>query len=262
MKFLKSAIFSITVLSLQTSQGGEMDRFEKHRDCPGGQPSENATDKPAAIYKDREWMTVREWCRRFQQNLQHDDRTTSRVLFFGDSITEGWRDQAHDVWLEFFADLDPLQLGIGGDQTQQLLWRIENGELDGTKAEIVVLLIGVNNLGFGGWNEADTVLGIEKVALTITKRLKGVEVLLLKILPAMADPNDPFRKKIQQANHLISNINLKRVTVAGVGEAITDENGRITLETTYDYLHPNRQGYLNLAGKIREQILILKSKRQ
>jgi len=73
------------------------------------------------------------------------------VLFVGDSITDGWRNEAKGakaIWDREFAPHGAANFGIGGDRTQHVLWRLENGELDGIKPKVVVLMIGTNNTGF------------------------------------------------------------------------------------------------------------------
>jgi hypothetical protein len=86
------------------------------------------------------------------------------VLFLGDSITAGWRG-AKEVWDKAFGAYKTANFGIGGDRTQHVLWRITNGELDGIKPKVVVLMIGTNN---SGSDEAD---GIAKGVTAIVKAI-------------------------------------------------------------------------------------------
>src|SRR5687767_7836906 len=69
------------------------------------------------------------------------------VLFLGDSITEGWAGNGKELWKERYAKLNAANFGISGDRTQHVLWRLENGELDGIKPKVVMLMIGTNNIG-------------------------------------------------------------------------------------------------------------------
>jgi len=65
----------------------------------------------------------------------------------GDSLTQGWSDSGQkDLWKKYFEPVKAANFGIGGDRTQQVLWRINNGELDGITPKVVVLMIGINNM--------------------------------------------------------------------------------------------------------------------
>ena len=70
------------------------------------------------------------------------------LLFIGDSITDFWRrpDRGKAVWDQYFAPLKAANFGISGDRTQHVLWRIDNGELSGFEAKVIVLMLGTNNL--------------------------------------------------------------------------------------------------------------------
>ena len=69
------------------------------------------------------------------------------ILFMGDSITDFWRNRGSNVWNQYYAPRHAANFGISGDRTQHVLWRMDNGELDGIKPKVVVLMIGTNNTG-------------------------------------------------------------------------------------------------------------------
>jgi beta-glucosidase len=108
------------------------------------------------------------------------------VLFVGDSITEGWNDQT-ELWAATFAPLGAANFGIGGDQTQHVLWRLQNGELDGLSPRVVVLLIGTNNT----WQH--TALEIagatRRILRTIFDHAPESRVLLHAVFPRGARQN-------------------------------------------------------------------------
>jgi hypothetical protein len=71
------------------------------------------------------------------------------IAFIGDSITQNWESVGAAVWKELGAKYKLINLGVAGDRTQHLLWRFEQGQLDGLKAKVAVVLIGTNNTGKG-----------------------------------------------------------------------------------------------------------------
>src|SRR5208337_5244157 len=103
------------------------------------------------------------------------------VLFLGDSITDGWRGSGKDVWKEKFEPLKAANFGIGGDRTQHVLWRLQNGELEGIKPRAAVIMIGTNNLGA---NTAEEIAdGIKAIVAEIQKKQPETKILLLGIFP-------------------------------------------------------------------------------
>lgn len=107
------------------------------------------------------------------------------LLFLGDSITAGWGGKK-EIWDAAFGKYKPANFGIGGDRTQHVLWRIQNGELTGITPKAAVLMIGTNNSG------SDSVEGIAKGITAIVKYLHEkspkTKVLLLAIFPAARCP--------------------------------------------------------------------------
>ena len=79
-----------------------------------------------------------------QQTEEHKDDV--KIIFFGDSKTWGWSDQGKPVWDKHFANRGAYNYGIRGDSTRQELWRIEHKELDGLSPQLIVFMIGGNNL--------------------------------------------------------------------------------------------------------------------
>src|SRR5690606_18268051 len=102
------------------------------------------------------------------------------LLFLGDSITEGWKN-ATRVWQEHYGSFRPANFGIGGDRTQHVLWRIQNGELDGIKPKVVVLMIGTNNSGTN--TAAQIAAANRKIVQQIRTKLPATKVLVLGIFP-------------------------------------------------------------------------------
>src|SRR5262249_52992957 len=133
------------------------------------------------------------------------------VLFLGDSITDAWGGEGHGngpgskIFKEEFEPLKAANFGIGGDRTQHVLWRLQNGELEGIQPKVVMLMIGTNNSN-GKDNTAEEIAdGIKAIVHEIHKRSPKTKVLLLGIFPRGPKPN-PQREKIKQANEIIAKL--------------------------------------------------------
>src|SRR5205807_491305 len=88
-----------------------------------------------------------------------------------------------DVWKETFGPYNAYNIGIGGDQTQHVLWRLDNGELDGINPnpKVAMIMIGTNNLG----NRDDEAIaaGVTKIVQEVHEKLPQTKILLLGIFP-------------------------------------------------------------------------------
>src|SRR5688500_5949691 len=128
------------------------------------------------------------------------------LAFFGDSITDAWRGKAaQPTWEKHFKPLKAINFGIGGDRTQHVLWRMQNGELDGYKARVIVVMIGTNNLGQNKKNE-DIAAGITKVVEEARKRQPDAKVLLLGVFPRSEKPDHQHRARIKEINSTIAKL--------------------------------------------------------
>src|SRR5262245_56481251 len=113
------------------------------------------------------------------------------LLFVGDSITDLWPRRGKDTWDEHWVPLKVANFGISGDTTQGVLWRMQNGELEGFKAKLIILMLGTNNIN---WNPNDEIVeGDRLIVEEFKKRQPQAKVLVLGIFPRAADAASPFR---------------------------------------------------------------------
>lgn len=146
-----------------------------------------------------------------------------------------------DIWPRYFEQYDAANFGIGGDKTQHLLWGIENGELDGISPQVVVVMIGTNNIGASA---ANIVKANQKIVSEIHRRLPASKVLLLGLLPRGAGRNNPMRAKIQAINAELARFDDGRQTrFLDFGARLLEADGSISPETMPDALHPTARGY-------------------
>ncbi len=137
-------------------------------------------------------METRWWRTRHEEKLAEIHGRQVDLVWLGDSITQNWEQDGPEpwrdfapVWRSFYGHRHALNLGFKGDTTSHLLWRMENGELDGLHPKAVVILIGANNMGRVHWSASQTVAGIEAVVAEAQKRLPGAKILLLSVLPSI-----------------------------------------------------------------------------
>jgi lysophospholipase L1-like esterase len=179
-----------------------------------------------------------------------------QFVLLGDSITDGWRGKnGKAVFEEAFGKYNPYNTGIGGDRTQHLLWRIDNGELDGLNPnpKVAMLMIGTNNLGGPGSSDEDIAAGIEKIVKEVREKLPQTRMLLLAIFPRSEKPDAPARGRIKHINAIISNLDDggKTVKYLDIGDKFLAPDGTLTKEIMPDYLHPNAKGYQIWADAVK-----------
>lgn len=167
----------------------------------------------------------------------------AQLVFLGDSITAGWAGAGKEVWAKAFAGYTPANFGIGGDRTQHVLWRIQNGELEVIKPKAVVLMIGTNNSG------SDSAEGIAKGVTVIVETIRAkqpqAKILLLAVFPRgeKASPN-PGRDKLKQVNAIIAKLDDgKNVFFLDIGDKFMQPDGSLTKEIMPDFLHLSPAGY-------------------
>src|ERR1017187_10140272 len=112
-----------------------------------------------------------------------DNQGSCDIEFIGDSITQGWEGAGKNVWQEFYGQRKVINFGVGGDRTQHVLWRFEQGQLDGIKAKTAVVMIGTNNSNKDDNTEADILEGVTAIVNQIRTRQPDTKIILLGIFP-------------------------------------------------------------------------------
>jgi beta-glucosidase len=200
--------------------------------APPKAPPEKTTEP---VPKQGSWMKMHE---RF---LERAKEGNIDLLFLGDSITAGWNGGGKDAWQRFYGARNAANFGIGGDRTQHVLWRIENGEVDGIKPRVAVLMIGTNN---SGQNTADEIAeGVKLIVQRLRSKLPETKVLLLGVFPRGQKPS-PTRDKLGEVNEKIASLNDGRmVTYLDIGKQFLNDDGTISKEIMPDFLHLSPKGY-------------------
>jgi N-acetylglucosamine-6-sulfatase len=180
------------------------------------------------------------------------------LLFLGDSITDFWRreDRGLSVWNKYFAPLKAANFGISGDRTQNVLWRVQNGELDGFKAKCIVLMLGTNNLSTNRNTNEETIAGMKLVVGEIRKRQPQAKLLILGVFQR-GGPTDQARPRLKIINSELSLwADNRNVFYMDIGDRFLNPDGSLKMELMNDPVHPNTEGYEVWAdaiiGKVKE----------
>ncbi|HEY3780714.1 MAG TPA: GDSL-type esterase/lipase family protein [Fimbriimonadaceae bacterium] len=192
-----------------------------------------------------------DWMPRHAQilgELQQDPDV--KVVLIGDSITQFFGsdkfghsgDNGQAVWDQYLAPYNPINEGFGWDRIENVLWRIQQGELNGIHPKAIVLMIGTNNLEVNPPGEIKT--GIQAVLRDIRARQPKAHIVLLGLFPRGQMQTDPLREKAHEVNMLLANMDLPRnVKYVEIWSPFLQQDGSISSDVMSDYLHPTAKGY-------------------
>jgi beta-glucosidase len=196
------------------------------------------------------------WTRRHESFNERVKQGNVDLLFIGDSITQGWENAGKDVWQKHYGKRNAVNLGIGGDRTQHVLWRLDNGNIEGIKPKLAVLMIGTNNSNRDDHTAEEIADGIRAIIAKLRAKLPETKILLLAVFPRGPMPN-PQREKNAKASQLASQAaDGKMVCYLDIGPKFLTPEGNLEKEIMPDYLHLSPQGYQIWAeaveGKVAE----------
>lgn len=189
------------------------------------------------------------WLPRHQQKLEDNRKFKAagknpQVVFIGDSITEGWEKSGQPVWQRYYAKYDAVALGFGGDHTENVLWRLQHGEVDGLSPKVAVLMVGTNNAGDRNDDPEATAAGIKAIIEDLRKRLPESKVLLLAVFPREEQPTAFLRRLNEKVNARIAGFaDGRHVFFANINASFLNSDGTLSREVMPDLLHPQQKGY-------------------
>lgn len=189
------------------------------------------------------------WMPRHEQKMQLVKAGGAPVVFLGDSITHFWEDRGQAVWKRYFAAgrYRAINLGFSGDRTEHVLWRIEQGELDGYEAKAVVLMLGTNNTGHFPFEQEppeDTIVGMKAVLDAIRAKQPNAKIVLCSIFPRDPKPTGGSRLRNGVVNKEIQKFcDGRNILWCDFGQQFLTADGTLTAEVAPDFLHPAPAGY-------------------
>jgi beta-glucosidase len=214
-----------------------------------GKPNVACPDyKTVSVTPDKlnESWSISWWTTRHEKKLADVKQLgkSAQVVFIGDSITEGWEKSGVPVWDRYYKPLNGIALGFGGDRTENVLWRVQHGEVDGLAPKVAVLMFGTNNTGHRQEDPKTTALGIKRNIEELQQRLPDTKILLLAIFPRGEKPDDNLRRINEQVNAIIAGYaDNQKVFFLDIGKAFLQADGTLSRDIMPDLLHPNEKGY-------------------
>jgi len=163
--------------------------------------------------------------------------------FIGDSITQGWESNGQHVWQELGGKYKIINFGVGGDRTQHVLWRFENGQLDGIKARAAIVMIGTNNSNNRDNTDAEILEGVTAIVNQIRTRQPDTKIILMGIFPRGKAFN-PQRGRLLEINQALAKLDDgKNIFYLDIGSQLIEADGSISTAMMKDALHPGEAGY-------------------
>ena len=171
------------------------------------------------------------------------------VYFVGDSITRRWGATDYPDflanWKENFHGWNAANFGWGADTIQNILWRLQNGELDGVNPKVIVILAGTNNVGRNPGDDrkvADIVKGIQALLEVCQRKAPGATIVLTAIFPR--NDNPAVMPEINRINERLAKLaDGKTIRFLNVNEKLASKDGTLFDGMMADRLHPSLKGY-------------------
>ena len=171
------------------------------------------------------------------------------VYFLGDSITRRWGAIDYPEflanWKANFFGWNAANFGWGADRIENMLWRLENGELDGVNPKIIVVLAGTNNVGTDPGGEAkveNITRGLKALVNVCQKKAPGAVIVLTALFPR--NDNLAVMPTIKRINdQLAAMADGKKIRYLNVNDGLADKDGKLFDGVSKDKLHPGLKGY-------------------
>ena len=170
------------------------------------------------------------------------------LVFIGDSITHNWENSGHGILEGLRLRYSILNLGYCSDRIPHILWRLENGELDGYRAKGVMVMAGTNNYRDDPTN---VVAGVRQILETVRARQPQAKILLCALLPSGTSDADERRQKNRLVNPLLKKLaDEMKVEWIDFGDRFLGPDGAV-VNMLKDNLHPDWKGYRDWAEAVQ-----------
>ncbi|MEM6980206.1 MAG: sulfatase/phosphatase domain-containing protein [Planctomycetota bacterium] len=206
------------------------------------------------------------WAARHKEIQKQASKGGYRLAFLGDSITQGWEGRGAEVWNDFYADRNAINLGISGDRTENVIWRImpsskrnqPKSPISAVQPEVLVLLIGTNNTGHLMQDPEEVSQGIKRILDILGEQMPETKVVLHAVFPRGETRFDLARlNNIAINDHIREFADGDRVIYLDIGDAFLEADGTISEDVMPDRLHLSKKGYRRWADALEPTLVKL-----
>ena len=247
--FWALAVAAAVVLPVPPSVRHATARFDAEKGRQTGtaidRPSDSGPADRAAPRTDANSLTAH------AQLLEKAKQGRIDIYFVGDSIVRRWGALDYPEllanWKQNFHGWNAANFGWGADRTQNILWRLENGELDGVAPKVIVLLAGTNNVGAQPRDEQtieEITRGVNAILELCRRKSPSATIVLMAIFPR--NDNMAVMPTIDRINQKLATLaDGKRVRFLSINDRLADANGTLVegVLNERDKLHPTLKGY-------------------
>jgi beta-glucosidase len=192
------------------------------------------------------------WIQRHESINQQARQGHIDLIYVGDSIVEHFDHQGKEVWDHYYAGRNALNLGISGDRTEHVLWRLDHGNIDGLTPKLAIVMIGQNN---GGHNTGEEIgEGVTAVVQKLRARLPTTRILLLAIFQRREKPTAE-RAVLARANEIAAKLaDGKNIFYMDINHVFVQPDGSIPRSLMPDFEHPSPVGHRLWAEAIEPKV--------
>ena len=191
-------------------------------------------------YPEGAWQLARH--RAKCQELESGD---ARILLVGDSITHFWEEAGRPAWERYYGDKNAVNLGVSGDKTENVLWRVANAPIEKSRPKGIFLLIGVNNVSVGR-RPIDAALGVRAIVEALRAKCPDSAIIVQKVFPWGSAEDRPRKQDlVDTLNRMIPAmlLGIDNVRIVDLTGRFVSAEGNIIPEMMPDLTHPNQFGY-------------------
>jgi len=188
------------------------------------------------------------WMAMHQRFLSETRDAEPEILWVGDSLIQNLFNSR--IWETSFCLMHCLNFGISGDRTENVLWRLQNGELDNLSPKVIVLSVGQSNTGDTAEEIAE---GIKEICALIRSKQPQAFLVLLTLLPRGQLPN-PLRDRNDKVNSLLGELakGNSRLQLVNIDTGFVQVDASISHHDMWDYLHLTQKGYSKAFEPVNE----------